>query len=149
MFLSASTKNLLLEGNVAVNNTQSAIYIESTCVNFTVSHNLMVICCKNHYGIFMPCIILVVKPGRLVGAVNNFSKYYPRLSFLCDLTTHYKVSFRNFNCFFCLQIATNQLPSVILSLYPWMRPLGAFVIMSPLGKVFSNLAAGMEFICAN
>ena len=78
---------------MAVNNTQSAIYIESTCVNFTVSHNLMVICCKNHYGIFMPCIILVVKPGRLVGAVNNFSKHYPRLSFSCDPITLYKISY--------------------------------------------------------
>ena len=41
-----------------------------------------------------------------------------------------------------LMIATHQLPSKIISSYPWTTPLASFAIYSPHGIVYSNLAAG-------
>mmetsp|Transcript_16459 Transcript_16459/g.22492 ORF Transcript_16459/g.22492 Transcript_16459/m.22492 type:complete len:2653 (+) Transcript_16459:1-7959(+) len=54
-----------------------------------------------------------------------------------DSTTNFEV---NHN----LLIATYQLPSVLLSSYPWVRPVAAFTILSPLGVCAGNLAAGSD-----
>ena len=38
----SNTANLLVRGNVAMSITEGGVYIEQTCTNFTVAHNLMV-----------------------------------------------------------------------------------------------------------
>jgi len=54
-----------------------------------------------------------------------------------DTTTNFEV---NHN----LLLATYQLPSVLLSSYPWVRPISAFTILSPHGVCAGNLAAGSD-----
>ncbi|RYG70223.1 hypothetical protein EON64_00770, partial [archaeon] len=43
-----------------------------------------------------------------------------------------------------LVIGSRQLPSVLLSSFPWVRPIASFSIHSPAGVVRNNLAAGSE-----
>jgi hypothetical protein len=43
-----------------------------------------------------------------------------------------------------LAVGTRQLPAVLLSQYPWLRPVAAFTFLNSNGRVFGNLAAGSE-----
>jgi hypothetical protein len=43
-----------------------------------------------------------------------------------------------------LVVGTRQLPSVLLSLYPWVRPVAGFTIQNKHGIVTGNVAAGSE-----
>ena len=43
-----------------------------------------------------------------------------------------------------LLIATYQLPAVLTSSYPWVRPIATFTVLSSSGKVFNNIAAGSD-----
>jgi hypothetical protein len=43
-----------------------------------------------------------------------------------------------------LIVGTRQLPSVLLSTYPWLRPVAAFTIQNSMGVCQGNLAAGSE-----
>ena len=45
-----------------------------------------------------------------------------------------------------LVVGTRQLPSVLKSSYPWVRPIASFTIESPSGIVIGNLAAGSQDI---
>ena len=113
---------------------------------------------SDHYSVAISHVDYNHKPSALVGCAfvngynmasrvsrvkgfvfdNNVALGMYSGGVFIDATTQQFVVSRN------LLIATYQLPAVLTSSYPWVRPIATVTVFSSSGTVFNNIAAGSD-----
>lgn len=125
-------KNVALKNLGKINSDHMAVTFNYQLTGMLQSASIVSGCAFSNSYNFMVYTI----GARSVSIINNVATAAVGGGVYLDKTSLNAVVANNLICMI------TQLPSYIMSLYPWNRPFGSFMVLTPSAQVYGNVAAG-------